>query len=60
VNGFVLFGAIQLLRLRNYSVAMVASVVAMLPCQCCCLFGLPFGIWALVVLNKPEVKSHFG
>jgi hypothetical protein len=39
---------------------MVASVVAMLPCQCCCLFGLPFGIWALVVLNKPEVKSHFG
>jgi hypothetical protein len=60
VNGFVLFGAIQLLRLRNHSVAVVASVVAMLPCQCCCLFGLPFGIWALVVLNKPEVKSHFG
>jgi hypothetical protein len=60
VNGFVLFGAIKLLRLRNHSVAVVASVVAMLPCQCCCLFGLPFGIWALVVLNKPEVKSHFG
>ena len=60
VNGFVLFGAIKLLRLRNHSIAVVASVVAMLPCQCCCLFGLPFGIWALVVLNKPEVKSHFG
>jgi hypothetical protein len=60
VNGFVLFGAINLLRLRNYGVAMVASVVAMLPCGCCCLFGLPFGIWALVVLNKPEVKSQFG
>jgi hypothetical protein len=60
LNGFVLFGAIKLLRLRNHSVAVVASVVAMLPCQCCCLFGLPFGIWALVVLNKPEVKSQFG
>src|SRR5208282_3728148 len=60
VNGFVLFGAINLLRLRNYGVAMVASVVAMLPCGCCCLFGLPFGIWALVTLNKPEVKSQFG
>jgi hypothetical protein len=59
LNGFVLFGAIKLLRLRNHSVATVASVVAMLPCQCCCLFGLPFGIWALVVLNKPEVKSQF-
>ena len=59
LNGFVLFGAIKLLRLRNHSVATVASVAAMLPCQCCCLFGLPFGIWALVVLNKPEVKSQF-
>ncbi len=59
VNGFVLFGAIKLLRLQNHGVALVASVVAMLPCQCCCLFGLPFGIWALMVLNKPEVKSQF-
>jgi hypothetical protein len=25
----------------------------------CCLVGLPIGIWALVVLNKPEVKSSF-
>jgi|SRR5208282_1075345 len=60
VNGFVLFGAMKMLRLLNYGVAMVAAVVAMLPCGCCCLFGLPFGIWALVTLNKPEVKSQFG
>ena len=60
VNGFVLLGAINLLRLRNYGVAMVASIVAMLPCGCCCVLGLPAGIWALVTLNKPEVKSQFG
>ena len=60
VNSFVLFGAINLLRLRNYGVAMVTSVVAMLPCQCCCVLGLPAGIWALVIMNKPEVKSQFG
>jgi hypothetical protein len=59
LNGFVLFGAIKLLKLRNYGVATASSIVAMLPCQCCCLFGLPFGIWALMVLNKPEVKSQF-
>jgi hypothetical protein len=58
-NGFVLFGALKMLRLQNHGVAVVASVAAMLPCQCCCLLGLPFGIWALVVLNKPEVKSQF-
>lgn len=60
VNGFVLFGAIKLLRLQAYTLVMIACVLAMLPCQCCCLLGLPFGIWALIVLNKPEVKSSFG
>jgi hypothetical protein len=60
VNGFVLFGAIKMLRLQNFGLVMAAVIVAMLPCQCCCLLGLPFGIWALMVLNKPEVKSHFG
>jgi len=59
LNGFVLFGAMKMLRLQSQGLAMAASIVAMLPCQCCCLLGLPFGIWALVVLNKPEVKSHF-
>ena len=60
INGFVIFGAVKMLRLQSYGLAMAASIVAMLPCQCCCLLGLPFGIWALVVLNKPEVKSQFG
>jgi len=60
INGFVLFGSIKMLKLQNYGVAVAAAVLAMLPCiGCCCIFGLPFGIWALVVLNKPEVKSQF-
>jgi hypothetical protein len=59
LNAFVLFGAMKLMRLQSQGLVMVACVVAMLPCQCCCVLGLPFGIWALVVLNKPEVKSWF-
>jgi hypothetical protein len=59
LNGFILFGAIRLLRLKNYTVVMIAAIAAMVPCQCCCLFGLPFGIWALVAMSKPEVKSQF-
>jgi hypothetical protein len=60
LNGFVIFGAVKMLRLQSYGLAMAAAIVAMLPCQCCCVLGLPFGIWALVVMNKPEVKSQFG
>ena len=59
LNGFVLFGAIKMLRLQSRGLATAACIVAMLPCSCCCILGLPFGIWGLVVLNKPEVKSHF-
>lgn len=59
LNAVVLFGGIKLLRLQNLTLVMVACVMAMLPCSCCCLLGLPFGIWALVVVNKPEVKKYF-
>ncbi len=46
--------------LQSYGFAMTASIIAMIPCiSPCCLLGLPFGIWALVVLSKPEVKSAF-
>ncbi len=60
-SGFVLLGGFKMLKLQSYTLAMVASIVAMIPCFVgfCCLIGLPVGIWALVVLNKPEVKSAF-
>ena len=53
-------GAISLFRVRGYSLAMTAAICAVLPCDLyCCLGSLPFGIWALIVLNKPEVKAAF-
>lgn len=55
----VFFGALKMKKLENHGLAMTASILALLPCSLCCLFGLPFGIWALVVLSKPEVKSQF-
>jgi hypothetical protein len=39
---------------------VVTSIVAMVPCLGpCCIVGIPIGIWALVVLMKPEVKAAF-
>jgi hypothetical protein len=55
----VIIGALRMKALRSYGLAFGISILAMLPCQCCCVLGLPFGIWALVVLSKPEVKSQF-
>ena len=60
VSGVIFFGAMKMKKLESYGLAMTASIIAMVPCfSPCCLLGLPIGIWALVVLSKPEVKSTF-
>jgi hypothetical protein len=57
--GFILFGGLKMMKLQGHTLAIITCIIAMLPCGCCCIFGLPFGIWGLVVLNKPDVKSQF-
>lgn len=59
LNGVIIFGAIKMRQLQGHTFAIVTCILAMLPCSCCCFFGLPFAIWGLVVLNKPDVKSQF-
>jgi len=56
----VLIGAIKMKGLENYGFAIAASKIALIPCiGPCCALSLPFGIWALVVLSDPAVKSSF-
>jgi hypothetical protein len=56
----ILVGAIRMRKLQSYGLAMAASIIAMIPCVWpCCLLGLPFGIWALVVLSDSSVKAAF-
>jgi hypothetical protein len=56
----ILVGAARMQSLRNYEFALTAAILAMVPCLTpCCLIGLPFGIWAVVVLRKAGVKSQF-
>jgi predicted Zn finger-like uncharacterized protein len=53
-------GALRMLQLRNYGLALTASILAMLNFgNCCCVLGIPFGIWALIVLLRPEVRAAF-
>ena len=56
----ILAGAIRMLALRNYEFAFLAAILAIVPCVTpCCFLGLPFGIWAVIVLRKPGVKDAF-
>jgi len=60
IGGLRIFGAMKMMSLQNYGLAMAASIIVMVPClsPCCCL-GLPAGIWAIVVLANAEVKAAF-
>ncbi len=55
----VLVGAIRMKQLQNLGLARAACIVGLLPCNGCCLLTLPFGIWGLVVLARPEVQRYF-
>jgi len=58
--GFVIWAAMKMKVLEQRTAAIVASIVAMIPCFCpTCVVGIPIGIWSLVVLLKPEVKAAF-
>lgn len=57
---FILYGAFKMKNLESYTISMIAVIIAMIPCfSPCCFLGLPFGIWALVVLLDKDVKACF-
>lgn len=60
VSVFIIYSALKMQKLTSHGLALAGAILAMVPCfSPCCLLGLPIGIWALVVLNKPEVRSQF-
>ena len=57
----IIYGAVKMFNGSSYGWAKAASILAIIPfTSCCFLIGAPFGIWALVVLSRPEVKMFFG
>ncbi len=59
-NLVTLLGSIMMLQAKMRGLAVTGAILAMLPCLSCCWpLGLGMGIWALVVLNRPEVRSAF-
>lgn len=57
---FVLYGSLKMKNLTNYGTARSAAIVAMIPLVGpCCILGIPFGIWAFIVLGRPHVRDAF-
>jgi hypothetical protein len=60
ITAAILWGSIAMLRLRSYRDSFVAAVLSVIPvCSPCFVLGIPFGIWAIIVLIRPEVRARF-
>lgn len=53
-------GTFSMLRKGSYLWAVTTCILAIIPLSgACFIFHLPFGIWGLIVLRRPEVRSAF-
>ncbi len=61
LNSLIVFGAFKMRQLQSFPMAMTASILMIVPCGggCCWCLGIPLGIWAITILNRPEVKAQF-
>jgi tRNA A-37 threonylcarbamoyl transferase component Bud32 len=55
----IIFSGVNMLKIRSYALSVTGSIIALLPCAPGCFVGLPFGIWSLVVLNRPRIRAAF-
>ena len=60
VQIIIIIGAIRMRQLRSRGLVMTVCILSVIPiCSSCIVLGIPFGIWGLVVITKPEVKAAF-
>ena len=60
LNIGIILGGVFMLRFKMWPLALGASILSMLNFgNCCCVFGIPVGIWALVILLMPDVREAF-
>jgi hypothetical protein len=55
----IVYGIMKMKELDSYKWAVMSCVIAMLPISPGCILGVPFGVWALSILIRREVKEAF-
>jgi hypothetical protein len=55
----IILGSIHLRRFTGFEFVVIAIILAMAPWSAHCLIGIPAGVWAILVLRRPEVRATF-
>ncbi|MDX1946521.1 MAG: hypothetical protein SFU86_14060, partial [Pirellulaceae bacterium] len=59
VASYIFRGGLAMLRADDLPAAWHGALLAVLPCGGAWIIGLPFGIWAWIVLRDPRVRQEF-
>lgn len=60
IHSIIFLSAVSMLRMRSYKWAKFGAVLSVIPISSACLVvGIPFGLWALAALKKPETMVAF-
>ena len=60
LQGVVLMAGVGMLSKKNYSLCKTGAIIACIPiCTPCIILGIPFAVWSLVLLGKPEIQNSF-
>lgn len=55
----IIVGGVKMKNLQSYGLSMTAAILTVVPIFTCCCYGMPIGIWAIVVLMSGDVKAVF-
>lgn len=58
-NGYIAFSGWKMQQLESYGMVLAGAIMAAIPCFGCCLWNMPIGIWAIIVLQDANVKASF-
>lgn len=59
ISVLIAIGGWKMRSLGGYTLALVGSILAIVPFNGCCCIATPFGIWGLVTLLNSDVKAGF-
>lgn len=60
-SALVMVGGIHFKNMSSYRWAMAGCIVCLIPLLSPgFILGIPLGVWALTVMNKPDIKKAFG
>lgn len=59
-NVVILIGSVNMKYMKNLGLSKTAATLSLIPCiGPCFIIGIPFGLMALSILNRPEVADAF-